>query len=46
MNWLNKIYLKLRERRDKNIKFKKEFKEITGVDLNNIHIGNNSSHGI
>ncbi len=46
MNWLTKIYFKLKERRDRNIKFRKEFKERTGVDLNNINAGdeNGKSH--
>ena len=43
MNWLKKIYLKLKERRDRNIKFRKEFKERTGVDLNNIDTRNNEN---
>jgi hypothetical protein len=43
MNWLKKIYLKLKERRNRNIKFRSEFKERTGVDLNNINTGNNDN---
>jgi hypothetical protein len=43
MNWLKKIYLKLKERRNRNIKFRREFKERTGVDLNNINTGNNDN---
>ena len=43
MNWLKKIYLKLKKRRNRNIKFRREFKERTGVDLNNINTGNNDN---
>ena len=43
MNWLKKIYFKLKERRNRNIKFRREFKERTCVDLNNINTGNNDN---
>ena len=39
INWIKNLLIKLNERTKKNIKFRKEFKEKTGVDLNDIHIG-------
>jgi hypothetical protein len=39
INWIKNLLIKLNERRKRNIKFRKEFKEKTGVDLNDIHIG-------
>jgi hypothetical protein len=38
INWIKNLIKKLNERRKKNIKFRKEFKEETGVDLNDINI--------
>ena len=38
INWIKNLLIKLNERRKKNIKFRKEFKEKTGVDLNDIDI--------
>ena len=35
---LKKVFETLNERRNKNIEFRKEFKEKTGVDLNDIDI--------
>ena len=39
INWIKNLLIKLNERRKRNIKFRKEFKEKTGVDLNDIYIG-------
>ena len=38
INWIKNLLIKLNERRKRNIKFRKEFKEKTGVDLNDIDI--------
>ena len=38
INWIKNLIKKLNERRKKNTKFRKEFKEETGVDLNDINI--------
>ena len=39
INWIKNLLINLNERRKRNIKFRKEFKEKTEVDLNDIDIG-------
>ena len=38
IKFLKKVFETLNERRKRNIKFRKEFKKKTGVDLNDIDI--------
>ena len=46
INWIKNLLIKLNERRKRNIKFRKEFKEKTGVDLNDIYIGGGDGNAI
>ena len=42
MKWLKNLLKFLNKRRDRNLKFRKEYYERTGVDLNKVNPNDNS----